>query len=68
MGFIIDTPEQINHFRLLTLRQMLKLELLGMTRKGRTAYSIIKQELGLKGSRKSVFDQLSAMLGKELNI
>ena len=61
---ILDTPEQINAFRLLTLRQMLKLEMLGMTRSGRSAYSIIKQELGLKGSRQSVFNQLSTMLGK----
>ena len=64
---MLNTPEQIAHFRLLTLRQMLKLELLGMTRHGRTAYSIVKQELNLKGSRQSVFNQLSAMLGKELN-
>jgi hypothetical protein len=61
---ILDTPEQIATFRLLTLRQMLKLEMLGMTRSGRSAYSIIKQELGLKGSKQSVFNQLSTMLGK----
>jgi hypothetical protein len=61
---ILDTPEQIATFRLLTLRQMLKLEMLGMTRRGRTAYSIIKEELGFKGSKQSVFDQLSELLGK----
>jgi anion-transporting ArsA/GET3 family ATPase len=61
---ILDTPEQIATFRLLTLRQMLKLEMLGMTRRGRSAYSIIKQELGLKGSKQSVFNQLSELLGK----
>ena len=64
MSAVLDTPEQINHFRLLTLRQMLKLELLGMSRRGRSAYAIIKEELGLKGSKQSVFDQLSAILGK----
>ena len=67
MGYIIDTPEQIARFRLLTLRQMLKLEISGMSRRGRSAYAIIKEELGFKGSKKSVFDQLSAMLGKDLN-
>ena len=61
---MLNTPNQIEHFRLLTLRQMLKLELLGMKRSGRSAYAIIKNELGLKGNKKSVFDQLSDMLGK----
>lgn len=61
---MLNTPNQIEHFRLLTLRQMLKLELLGMKRSGRSAYTIIKGELGLKGNKKSVFDQLSDMLGK----
>ena len=64
MSVILDTPEQIATFRLLTLRQMLKLEMLGMTRRGRTAYSIIKEELRFKGSKQSVFDQLSELLGK----
>lgn len=59
---ILTTPEQIAAFRLLTLRKMLKLEILGMTRSGRSAYSIIKSELGLKGSKTRVYDQLSAML------
>lgn len=59
-----NTTNQIEHFRLLTLRQMLRLELLGMKRSGRSAYSIIKVELGLKGNKQSVFDQLSEMLGK----
>lgn len=63
---ILDQPEQIEHFRLLTLRQALKLELKGLKMsRGRTAYSIIKSELGLKGSREAVFKQLSALLGKE---
>jgi len=62
---IIDTPEQIEHFRFLTLRQGLKLEIKGMRMsRGASAYAIIKAELGLKGSRISVFNQLSEMLGK----
>jgi hypothetical protein len=62
---ILHEPEQIATFRLLTLRQMLKLELLGMKRRGRSAYSIIKSELGLKGSRETVFKELSTLLGKD---
>lgn len=62
---MLDTHNQIEFFRLLTLRQMLKLELLGMKRSGRSAYSIIKQETGLKGSRQSVYEQFSQLLGKD---
>lgn len=62
---MLNTPNQIEFFRLLTLRQMLKLELMGMKRSGRSAYSIIKKEIGLKGSRESVYQQFSALLGKE---
>jgi hypothetical protein len=62
---VLDNPNQIAHFRLLTLRQMLKLEMLGMKHSsGKSAYAMIKRELGLKGSRQSVFEQLSKMLGK----
>jgi hypothetical protein len=62
---ILDNPNQIAHFRLLTLRQMLKLEMLGMKHSsGKSAYAMIKRELGFKGSRQSVFNQLSEMLGK----
>ena len=62
---ILDQPEQIEHFRFLTLRQGLKLEIKGMRMsRGASAYAIIKAELGLKGSRVSVFNQLSEMLGK----
>jgi hypothetical protein len=62
---ILDQPEQIEHFRFLTLRQGLKLEIKGLRMsRGASAYAIIKAELGLKGSRISVFNQLSGMLGK----
>ena len=62
---VLHEQEQIAMYRLLTLRQMLKLELLGMKRRGRSAYSIIKSELGLKGSRETVFKELSTLLGKD---
>ena len=55
----IDQPEQIAEFRLRTLHKMLKLEILGMTRRGQSAYSIIKQETDLKGSKQKVYDQLT---------
>ncbi len=62
---ILDNPNQIAHFRLLTLRQMLKLEMLGMKHSsGKSAYAMIKRELGLKGNKQKVFEQLSEILGK----
>jgi|TARA_B110001454_G_scaffold208395_1_gene220836 hypothetical protein len=65
---VLDTPEQIAEFRLHTLHKMLKLEILGMARRGQSAYAIIKQETGLKGSKQKVYDELSEyfQLQKEL--
>jgi len=62
---MLTEPNQIETFRLLTLLQMLKLELRGMSRSGRSAYTIIKEETGLKGSRQRVYEQFAALLGKE---
>jgi hypothetical protein len=54
------TGHQIEAARLLTLRQMLKLELRGMSKsKGPTAYSTLKM-MGYKGTRESVLAQLDA--------
>lgn len=52
------TGTQIDDFQLLTLRQMLKLEIKGMTRsRAPSAYSILKS-MGYTGSRESVLAQL----------
>ena len=54
------TGSQIDAARLLALRQMLKLELKGMSRsKKPSAYAILKQ-MGFKGTRESVLAQLDA--------
>ena len=47
---ILDTPDQINAFRLLTIRQGLKAEMVGMrlTRKAPSCLSIVKREFGIK--------------------
>jgi hypothetical protein len=53
------TGHQIEAARLLTLRQMLRLEMLGMSKsRGPTAYSTLKT-MGYKGSREKVFEQLT---------
>jgi hypothetical protein len=52
------TGNQIEGARLLTLRQMLKLELKGMSKsRGPTAYSTLKM-MGFKGTRERVLSQL----------
>lgn len=58
----LDTPEQIDMFRFLSLKSALKLECLGMGRRGQSAYSIIKQEYGFKGSKKSVLEQMEQII------
>ena len=57
---ILDTPEQINAYRLATLRTGLRSEIRGlrMTR-GRTCYAILK-DMGYKGSREKVLEQVTA--------
>ena len=56
------TGNQIPDFRAKTLLYALKLECLGMKRRGRSAYSIVKEEYNLRGSKQSVCDQLAATL------
>jgi hypothetical protein len=52
------TGNQIEGARLLTLRQMLKLEMKGMSKsRGPTAYSTLKM-MGFKGTREKVLSQL----------
>ena len=54
------TGENIYIFRLSILEKALKLELLGMKGRGRSAYSVIKSEFGFKGNKQSVYDQFVA--------
>ena len=54
---IIDKPEHIDMYQLLTLRKALELEMKGLRiSRGRTAYSAIKQMFNIKGSRQKVLD------------
>jgi hypothetical protein len=61
---MLTTPEQIAGFRMLTLLAGLKLEVLGMRKSGRSCYQIIKQEFGLKGTRRQVLDAYQELLYK----
>lgn len=57
----LTTPDQIARYRLATLRAALKLEILGMKRKGPSAYSILKAE-GFAGTRAAILEQLNKQL------
>lgn len=60
----VITGKDIEGYRARVLLSALKLEILGIKRsRGRTAYSIIKREFNLKGSRQSVYDQFKLLLG-----
>ena len=63
MGMIIDKPEQIELWQMLVLRSSLKLEMLGLKMsRGKTAYSAIKKEYNLKGSKQRVWDTFKLMI------
>ena len=50
-------------YRYMTLRQMLKLETLGMARgRSPSAYALVKQTFGYKGSKRRVLEQLTQHL------
>ena len=59
---IADTPEEIEFYRLRALRGALKLEILGMKRRGQSACSIIKREFDFKGGRNKVLRQLNTLI------
>ena len=59
---VITEPNQILLFRMQTLRSGLKLEIKGLRRSGRSFYTIIKKEWGLKGSRESVLEQFTEII------
>lgn len=64
---MITGRENIEHARLITLKHMLHLEMKGLKRRGRSAYAIIKSELGFRGNRQRVYDQLEAHIKQKEN-
>lgn len=58
------TGDAINQYRALALLSALKLEVKGMQRRGPSAYSIVKAEFNLKGSKQKVYEQLGTILRK----
>lgn len=62
MSFMLDTPEQIEAWYLLSWRSRLKLEMKGLKFKDGSTYAFLKKRYGFKGNRQSVLDQYEAML------
>lgn len=61
-GGTIITGESIPLFRVLALRGALRLEAAGMHRRGRSVFSIVKEEFGFKGNKARVLSQLNAYI------
>ena len=63
-GSITITGDSINVYRLLTIRQGLKAEAMGMrlTSRAPSCLSIVKKEFGFKGNLQKVTAQYEAML------
>ena len=59
---VLDTPEQIDFGRMLTLKAALKLEVVGLKRRGRSVYSIIKEEYGLRGNKAKVLEEFTKLI------
>jgi|TARA_R100001460_G_scaffold33483_1_gene65540 hypothetical protein len=66
MGMIcLDTPEQIQMARYLTMRSGLKLEIQGMRlSRGVNCYKMVKDTFGLKGSKQKVLEQFEELLAE----
>lgn len=65
MGFTLDTPEQIQMARYLTMRSGLKLEIQGLRlTRGVSCYKMIKDTFGLKGSKQKVLEQFEELLAE----
>jgi len=66
-AIIIDTPAGIEGVALCALKGALKLEILGLKRRGQSAYAIAKARFGFKGSRQAVLRQLEKHIA-EFNV
>ena len=53
---------RVEVFRLMTLRAALKLEILGMKSRGRSAYVVLKEELCINGNRQKVLNETNKVI------
>ena len=59
---MITNPEDIELYSIMAKRTALVLEMRGLKKRGRSAYSLIKEEFGLKGNKQRVFEQLGKII------
>jgi hypothetical protein len=59
------TGQAINQFQAKVLLSALKLEVLGMKRNGRSAYSLAKERYNLTGNKQTVYYKLCKLLERE---
>ena len=60
---MLNTPDQIHQFRLLTLLRGLKLEADGFqVKRPPSCYTVIKKEFKLKGNKAKVLDQFTEIV------
>ena len=65
-GAVMMTGQHIPLFRLMTLRNGLTMEVVGMRMsRGRSCYAIAKAEFGFKGNKAKVLEQLDAYVESE---
>ena len=58
----ITGESQVRKARLIALKHALHLETVGMKRRGRSVYAIVREEFGLKGSRERVYEQFKKLV------
>jgi hypothetical protein len=61
-GFILDKPEQISAYRLLTMYHGLKAEVKGFRMTRINVFALVKREFGLKGTKVKVLAEFKALL------
>jgi hypothetical protein len=63
-GVVLDTPEEIEQYRRIALAHALWLEIRGIRMKrGRTVYSMVKSEFGLRGNKQVVYQAFCHLIG-----
>lgn len=69
MSIVIDTPDGIAFARAAARAGALSLEVkTGLKKRGQTAYSIVKEVYGFRGTRQSVLDDLNEYIAAELRL
>lgn len=64
---VLKTPDAISFASMAALKGAVKLEIIGLKRRGESASAIAKRRYGLKGNKQSVYDQLCQMTEDAIN-